>query len=148
MIGALTNWPSKVVNKTTTAHILKNSSNSWPPNTDQRTQLQFYMTSLDQSAILRRCYATTSALLPPPHPTLPAKFSFRPRCSAFRPLSIMSSQTPAPSVSTVTISYDQLKVGVLVSFILYPIIDQLSCVGSYGEYICSDASFLSIGSKC
>ncbi|XP_042001028.1 uncharacterized protein LOC121750543 isoform X1 [Salvia splendens] len=69
------------------------------------------MTSLNHSAFLRHGYANP-APLPPPHTAVLAKFSFRsppPQCSAIRSAAEMSSHTPAPTLSTPTISYDQLK---------------------------------------
>ncbi|KAH6825406.1 2-oxoglutarate and oxygenase superfamily protein [Perilla frutescens var. hirtella] len=68
--------------------------------------LEFQMTCLNRSAFPRRRYAI-AAVLPLPHTPVPAKFSFRPRCSAIRSVAEMSSQTP--TVSTATISYDELK---------------------------------------
>ncbi|XP_057768751.1 uncharacterized protein LOC130988794 isoform X2 [Salvia miltiorrhiza] len=71
------------------------------------------MTSLHHSAFLRRRYANPAPLPPPPpHTVVLAELSLRPpqaRCSAIRSAAEMSSQTPAPTLSTVTISYDELK---------------------------------------
>ncbi|KAL0451856.1 UNVERIFIED_CONTAM: hypothetical protein Slati_1163700 [Sesamum latifolium] len=71
------------------------------------------MASLNHSTYLLRSSAD-SPLLRPTYTKTPARFFYRPPTSppssALRSFSVMSSQIPAPTVSTVTISYTELKV--------------------------------------
>ncbi|PIN24336.1 Iron/ascorbate family oxidoreductase [Handroanthus impetiginosus] len=70
------------------------------------------MASLSHSTFVLRSSAD-SPFLPPSHKTIPARISYPPppsaRPRAIRSISEMSSQIPVPTVSTVTISYTELK---------------------------------------
>lgn len=94
--------------------------------TDQTLRLEFPMESLNRPTSLLQASAHSHSP-PSTYTAFPARFSYPhqppPLSSARRSVLQMSSQTAAPTVSTVTISYPELKVSTQSPFFTFSFSD-------------------------